>query len=155
MVIKMKKKLMVISAVLISLLAIAGIFYASITLNSKSKEEDKHLISVTLDELQKKIDNKDSFILVVTQTKCSHCAQYKPVLKEVLTKYNIYAYEIDESKIATEDLGKFKDIANITGTPTTLFFTDGVEKTTANRLVGAVTYRKIEQRLKALKYIEE
>lgn len=151
----MKKKILIISALIIIIAAIGAIIYASITLNKEANEEDKHLITITVKELQKKIENKDTFILVVTQENCSHCAQYKPVLKKILKEYDIYAYEVDESKISSEDIGTFTDIANISGTPTTLFFTDGVEKSTATRLVGSVQARKIKQRLEAMGYIKE
>ena len=100
--------------------------------------------------------NKDTFILVITQTKCSHCAQYKPVLKEVLYEYNLKAYEIDQEKLSKKELGKLKNVANISGTPTTVFIVDGEEINTSSRLKGAVTNKHtIVKRLKAQGYITE
>ena len=94
--------------------------------------------------------------MVITQTQCSHCAQYKPVLKEVLHEYNLKAYEIDQEKLSKKDLGKLKNIANISGTPTTVFIVDGEEQSTNSRIKGAVTSKEsIVKRLKAQGYISQ
>ena len=39
-------------------------------------------------------------------------------------------------------------------TPTTVFITDGVEKTTYNRIVGALSYSKIESKFEKAGYIK-
>ncbi len=151
----MKKKLIKYSIIAVVLIAVGGLVYASTKLNSKIKEEDSHLIEITYDELQKKVDNKESFILLFSQTQCSHCAEYKPVLKKVLTKYDLYAYEIVTDKLTKEENAKIKDIANISGTPATVFIEDGVETKTSTRLSGTKSESKIVSRLKSLGYIKE
>lgn len=150
----MKKKILLISTIIFGILAISGMLYAGITLKTKEKEEDSHLIELIYDELQAKIDNKDTFILVLAQTKCSHCAEYKPILKEVLTEYNIYAYEISVDKLTKEENAKLIDIASANGTPTTIFINEGVEINTSTRLKGTQGKTKIINRLKAMGYIE-
>ena len=40
-------------------------------------------------------NTKGDYILILTGTTCPHCHQYKPVLNQVLSQYNITAYEID------------------------------------------------------------
>lgn len=150
----MKKKILIYSIILIIILAVSGMIYASATLNKKENEQNKHLIELTFDELQEKVNNKDTFILVLTQTTCSHCLEYKPVLKEVLTEYDIIAYEISTDKLDKKQTAMLKDIANASGTPTTVFIENGVEKNTSNRLVGSASPSKIVSRLKALGYIE-
>ena len=151
----MKKKIIIIIAILIVIAAVVGIIYAGSKLHEKEKIEDNHLIILNFDELQKKVDAKETFILVVTQTTCSHCAEYKPVLKKVLAKYDIYAYEIEDDKLNEEEKAKLKDIASISGTPTTVFIVDGEEKSTANRLVGPADQNKLVSRFKAMGYIKE
>ncbi len=150
----MKKKILLIIIIVFGILAISGMLYAGITLKAKEKEEDSHLIELTFDELQTKIDNKDTFILVLSQTSCSHCAEYKPILKEVLTEYNIYAYEVSIDKLSKEENAKLKDIASANGTPTTIFINEGIEINTSTRLVGTQGKTKIINRLKAMGYIE-
>ena len=91
MVIKMKKKVLFIAGSLIVILSIVGLIYASITLNKSEENEEKHLIEITFSELKEKINNKESFILLISQESCSHCAEYKPVLKKVLSRIKRYS----------------------------------------------------------------
>ncbi len=150
-----KSKTVIMVFLLFSLLAIGLLVFAAIKLNKKQEELDNHLIQLTYKELNKKIKNKDSFILVATRTDCSHCATYKPVLKQVLLDYNLTAYEISVDKLTDEESAKFKDIANVSGTPTTLFIENGEETTSSNRIVGYVNSNRIISRFKALGYIKE
>lgn len=151
----MKKKLLILLAFVISIGSIIAIVYASVTLNKKQKIEDSYLIELTYNELEKKIQNKDSFILVYTQTTCSHCIEYKPILKRTLAKQELYAYEIVLDKLTKEEKGKLNDIANVSGTPTTVFIKDGQEINSSSRLKGIQTEEKLINRFKYLGYIEE
>lgn len=118
-------------------------------------EKSSKLVLLSFPELKEKIDNKESFILVITQTTCSHCAEYRPILTAVLDKYNITAYEIESNKLTTEERGLMNDIANVSGTPTTIFIEDGVETTTTNRIIGPANQSKLISRFTAMGYIEE
>ena len=151
---KMKEKLLIFLGIALSLGAIGAIIYASITLNKQQELEDSYLIELSYDELVKKIENKDSFVLVYTQTTCSHCIEYKPILKKTLYKNKLYGYEIVIDKLNTEEKAKLKDIANVSGTPTTIFIKDGVEISTSSRLTGIQTEDKLTNRFKYLGYIE-
>ncbi len=151
----MKKKIGLIIGIVIVILAVIGLIYAAITLNKKNDSLEDRLVSLTYSELEKKINNKENFILVITQTDCSHCIEYKPVLEQVLLDYNLTAYEIDQKKISSEEKNKLKDIANISGTPTTVFIVNGEERQTADRIVGSASRSKIIDRLKAMGYINE
>ena len=147
-------KIAIIIISIISILSIGGLIYASIVLNKKEQDLSKYLVELSYKELKNKIDKKDSFILVITRTDCSHCAVFKPKLKEVLSQNNIIAYEIATYKLSTNDKAEFNDIANISGTPTTIFIVDGEEATTTNRLIGDVTTEKIINKLKSQGYIK-
>ena len=151
---KMKKKFLIFLGIALSLGAIGAIVYASITLNKQQELEDSYLIELSYNELVKKIENKDSFVLVYTQTTCSHCIEYKPILKKTLYKNKLYGYEIVIDKLNTEEKAKLKDIANVSGTPTTIFIKDGVEISTSSRLTGIQTEDKLTNRFKYLGYIE-
>ena len=59
------------------------------------------------------------------------------------------------TKNKQEKYDYIKNIASISGTPTTVFIVDGVEKTTTNRLVGNVPKYRVIEHLKALGYINE
>ena len=155
MVIEMKKKIAIIAIIIVIIGAISGLIYASTVLNKKEQEQEKHLIELNLSELKEKLENKESFILVITATYCSHCAEYKPVLSEVLTEYDLVGYFIEQDKLNEEELAELKQIANISGTPTTIFIQDGAEESTNTRLSGNQSRTKIISRLKTMGYIKE
>lgn len=151
---KMKKKFLIFLAFAISIGAIIAIIYAAITLNKQEKIEDSYLIELTFNELEEKINNKESFVLVFTQTQCNHCHEYKPVLKRTLAKKKFYAYEIVLDHLSKKEKAKLNDIANVSGTPTTVFIIDGAEVNSSSRLVGIQQEDKIVNRLKYYGYIE-
>ncbi len=151
---KMKKKLLIFLGIALSIGAIAAIVYAAITLNKQQEIEDSYLIELSYQELEQKIQNKESFVLVYTQTTCGHCHEYKPILKRTLAKNKFYAYEIVLDKLAKEDKTKINDIANVSGTPTTIFIKDGQEINTSSRLVGIQTEEKLTNKFKYLGYIK-
>jgi len=151
----MKKKILIGLSLLIVVVAFISLIYAAIVLNKKEDEVDSHFIELTIDELEKKVNNKETFILVISQTTCSHCAEYKPVLKQVLADYDLTAYYIEEDKLSDSESGRLKAIANTSGTPQTVFIKDGAEVSTSSRLVGTQQRSKIISRLKAMGYITE
>lgn len=150
----MKKNILTIAIALIGVLAIVGMVYASHTMKQEEKELDKHLISLNYETLKEKIENKETFILVVTASECGHCNQYKPTLKKVLKEHELYAYEIQNDKLDKEGINFLNSVATISGTPTTVFIVDGAEYSTMNRIVGNTTKDKIESRLKTMGYIK-
>lgn len=121
---------------------------------SNENYNDSRLIKLTLEELESMIKNKESFILVITQTDCSHCIAYKPTLVEVLEETSQIAYEIDIQPLAKDEKERVYNIARVSGTPTTVFIEDGEEKDTSYRLIGSVSASKLKERLKETGYIK-
>ena len=151
----MKKKLLVFLGIALSVGAIIAIIYAAVVLNKQEELENSYLIELTYDELAEKIENKDSFMLVFTQTQCSHCIEYKPTLKRILAKHDFYAYEIVLDKLSKSEKAKLNDIANVSSTPTTVFIIDGEEVNSTSRLIGSQTEEKLMKKLKYYGYITE
>lgn len=52
------------------------------------------------EELITKIDNKDSFVLLVYASWCPHCMNFKPILNSVIQENNLIVYAIQSSKIS-------------------------------------------------------
>ena len=134
------------------------------SMNIISEREDNNIIyenpndysnitKITIDKLENKIEHEKDFILVITQTGCSHCENYLPVLNEVLKSNHMYAYELNIAELSLDEYNSFKEIVNFSGTPTTVFFKDGEEKSIKDRLVGNVGKDKITEKLKELDYI--
>lgn len=151
----MKKKWIILASILIIILIGIIVFFA---LSPKKS----NLITSSGQEILNKLENKETFILVFTQEGCSHCEEYKPILNRVLTENDIYAYELDIKKMKQEETEEINsEIAKLFGTnaigfgtPTTVFISDGEEKTTINRLVGSSNYSTLKDRLKERGFIE-
>lgn len=142
-----KKKYLLIASILIVILGIIiGYFLFSMNDN---------LVRLSYDEIMEKIDNKESFILCISRTTCSHCNVYKPKLRKVANKYDIKIYYTDVDKYSKNDLKDFNSkISFDGGTPTTLFIKNGEEKTTATRIEGDVSIEKIVDKLKKNGFID-
>ena len=142
-----KKKYLLIASILIVILGIIiGYFLFSMNDN---------LVRLSYDEIMEKIDNKESFILCISRTTCSHCNVYKPKLRKVANKYDIKICYTDVDKYSKNDLKDFNSkISFDGGTPTTLFIKDGKEKTTATRIEGDVSIEKIADKLKKNGFID-
>lgn len=136
----------------IAIIVATGIFLVyKLAFTDKTESKLKN-ISVT--ELENKIENKETFVLVISQTGCSHCEQYLPELDRTLKEVNKEAYVLNVTGLDKENTATLSKYVNFSGTPTTIFFTEGIEKTTLNRIVGYASKTKIIERLKSLGYID-
>jgi len=142
---------MILVSVLFVILA-GGIFYKA---NDKifSKTDKNNFVFISYTELEKKIKNKENFVLVVTQEGCSHCKNFNPTVKKVANNYNIKIYDLNLTKLSDEESKKISTIANISGTPTTIFYKNGEEESTLNRINGETSEKNLINKLKKLGYI--
>ena len=131
--------------IILTLIVISTIMFTGCSNNNVINE-------INFDELEEKIDNKDSFILEIIQTGCSHCEEFSPRFKAVLKTNNLEAYSLNIYNLNNEEREKFNDLITISGTPTVIFFEKGKEE---NRISGAVSNEKIEEELKGSGYIKE
>lgn len=142
----------IIKKVLIITIAILIITTLTVILIPK----EKHLIKLNYAEILEKIENKDDFVLCVSASKCIHCQEYKPKLKKVAKEYEITIYYTNTDSFTKEEYATFKkDFSFDGGTPTTIFFKNGEETTTANRINGNVKIEKIINKLKNNGFISE
>ena len=145
-----KKKMKIVGLLGIIILIVTIIVY--IGYNNDNKD---YFISLNYEELNKKLENKDNFILCVSRTTCSHCAQYKPKLKDIANEYKVELYYTDVDLYNEKDNKKFSNDYKITGTPTTLIFVDGKEVSVMSRIEGDVSKDKIITTLKKYDFIEK
>ena len=146
------KNLKIILVSLLAILAIGAVFL-KVANDKKKEDENSNVVSIKFEDLKKKIDAKEDFVLVITQEGCSHCQNYAPTIKKVSNKYNIKIYDLSLTALSDDDKKELVTIANVSGTPTTIFFKNGEEESTLNRLVGAVSESKLVAKLKKLGYI--
>ena len=130
------------------------IIMALLFINYINTPKEGNLISIKYKEIKEKINNKDSFILVVSQSTCSHCASYNPKLELIAKDYGIDIYYIDYDKDSSKE--EFLVDFDLDGsTPITLFINDGKEKSLLNRLEGDISKEKAIEKFKKMGFIEK
>ena len=109
--------------------------------NATSSNEDYNLTELTFEEFKTKINNKESFLVLFTQTNCSHCIAYKPTISEVIEENPIIIYELNIEYMNQDEWLELNEYVEVSGTPTLTYIKDGVEK---NNLVGNRDKKSIE-----------
>ena len=113
------------------------------------------LYELDVNQVKEKIDNKESFILCISATYCSHCKEYKPKLEDISKEYRMDIYYIDFDKYSDEEQELFRNYISFDGgTPVTLFIKNGEEETTVNRINGNVSKDKIISKFKSNGFIK-
>ena len=96
----------------------------------------KYLKKISYTEYHKKLDNKETFVLEIMKKDCTHCKSLKPKLINVIEKYKIKVYYIDTATLSDEENTKLYQETGISGTPTIIFYNNGVEETKSSRING-------------------
>ena len=99
----MVRKILIIGIVLLMILGMVGCSSKEANVTKKSVEEEtlhnekkSELPQLTLDEAFQKIDKKESFIFMVTQSTCTYCENFKKTLVPFLKEHpDIPFYEIE------------------------------------------------------------
>ena len=111
---------------------------------------------VSLDTVLNMLDDKESFILFIGSSNCSHCATYEPKLNSVIKEYQVKVYFIDVSKLSDAENSKLNaKISYGDATPMTVFIENGEEKSTYNRIRGDEDRDVIVSMFQKNGYIEE
>ena len=145
----MKVKTKIIILVSVCLVVLIGAIFGDKFLSRS------YLMEVKYNEVIDMIKNKEDFVLLISQTTCSHCKNYKPKLEDVANEYKIKMYYIQVDLLTKEEKKEFESYVSFSSTPATLFIKDGEEKTVANRINGDASISKIKSKLKANGWINE
>ena len=104
----MKKFLRILCAFIFVLLMVAGCGCKKDDIkdngNKKASlsvgdENSTTFIDISLEELDKKVENDDTFILFVHSHDCIGCTMFKPILNKVIDDKNLIVYGIETNKI--------------------------------------------------------
>lgn len=159
---KMKKEtIKIVVAIVLGILVVVGIFFISENVGDRSndkapttsnesyandgtnplldegevlnEEEQKELVSMSLDELKSAIDNNEKKFVMVGREGCGWCQYQKPLLKSVSYKYNLDIYYFNTDDLTTDDAWQefrsLHDDLTSFGTPAFLIVNDGkIEK---------------------------
>lgn len=130
-----------------------GTFFDDTTNSNYNEENDWYYEDEVVDEsylteiqyfaLMEKFENKDDFILLLSQTGCGHCTNYKPKLKTVANDYKIKVYYIEVDLLSNDEFDVLSSYVNFTGTPTTVFIKNGIEDPESSRITGDSSIDKI------------
>ena len=107
------------------------------------------------EQLKTKLDNKDTFVLLLGSDTCSACASYETTMNKVMKDTKIEIFYVNLHLLSEEDYSKIYSKFVVNSTPTTIFIKDGKETTTYDRIVGAADYKTVVDKLKSLGYIGE
>lgn len=88
---------------------------------------DAGLKKLSYAEYQEKIDNNESFVVIIERTTCSHCQNFMPVAESFANDNNVPMYYIDTDEMEEDEWTKleksntfFKKNKDSWGTPTTI-----------------------------------
>ncbi len=147
---KKKNNNLFLGAIILFIIIVTALLIINI-LNSNKGE----LIRINYKQYQNKIKKKESFILVVSASTCSHCAEYKPKLIKIAKKNKINIFYIDYDLESSKDQKEFLDDNKLNGsTPITLFIKNGKQTNIFDRIEGDVSQDKAIDKFKKLGFIK-
>ena len=143
------KNLIMISSILLIIIVSALLIINIIT------PQKGNLISLNYHEITNKTKKKDSFILIVSRSTCSHCSEYKPKVESIAKKYNIDIYYIDFDLETKDNQEKFLDEYKLDGsTPITLFINNGKQTNLFDRIEGDISKETAIEKFKKMGFIK-
>ena len=110
---------------------------------------------INYEQLKQKLDNKDTFVLLIGSDTCSACASYETTMTKVMKDTKVEIFYVNLHALSEEDYSKIYSKFVVTSTPTTIFIENGEETSTYNRIVGAAKYEDVIDSLKQHGYIGE
>jgi len=141
-----KKKVIIL--VSICLVILVGAFVADRFLSKSYFNE------IQYKEIINKIENDESFVVLISQTTCNHCASFKPKMERVANKHKLDVYFVEVDLLTDEERAEFKKYINFDGTPVTVFIKNGEETSIATRIEGDKKSDVIEKKLKSNGFID-
>ena len=118
-------------------------------------KNNEYLKDVTYSKLKTKLKIKKVLFCILEIEFCSYCKLFEPKLRAVANEYKLVIYKIDTATMTTDENQEFKGLVGSVGTPTVVFFYDGVESGTSNRMNGNISKDKIIDKLKINDYIKD
>lgn len=143
----MKLKTKIIIICLICLLIIVGVLIIN------NNQKNPYFKELKYDNVIQKINDKENFVLCLSQTTCSHCQAYKPKLSKIAKDNKLTVYYLEINLLSEEEEQELKKHINYSSTPTTVFIKKGEELTVASRINGDTSSEKILKKLKSNGFI--
>ena len=108
---------------------------------------------VSAKDVTARLDANDSMVVVIGQTTCGACIEYKPILQELINNYDFNFAYVELDKDNRNDINELveKHLIQATATPTTYIFIDGE---LISSQLGFMDYRTTKALLEANGFIE-
>lgn len=106
--------------------------------------EKKGYTTISYEELNKKIENKETFALFIGRETCSACSLFKEVLNQNANNHKgVVFYYIDLDSVTDEEDAKLSTKYDSSRTPTTYIIIEGNTPTSYDKFVGSDQYSNI------------
>ena len=138
----------------IGVVALFVLLLAFGTKKTSEPDSEDALVHINMDSYNDMIDDKEDFVLILSQLGCSHCEKFLPVARRVAKEHKIKVYDLNMTNLSENDQKTIIDTYGATGTPTVIFMKKGKEANKTDRLIGEVSEDKFESKLKDLGYIK-
>ncbi len=113
-----------------------------------------YIIDSSIEDIVKKVNNNESFILYIGSSNCSHCKTFRPKLEKIVNNNKIEVYYVDISKLDQDELSILSSISSYSGTPNTAFIVNGEDPGSQTHIDGDVDESYIKQALKDNGYLK-
>lgn len=101
----------------------------------------QNIEQLTYESFNKMVKDKRSFVILISQTYCSHCIEYKPIYNAAFENRTAKGYELDIVNLTQSQRTEILNNLDTKYTPTTLIFIDG--KLQPDRLEGIKTKEEL------------
>ncbi|HDR4604702.1 thioredoxin family protein [Bacillus cereus] len=131
------KKMLIFGGIIIVLFAAIFAVTQMEKKNASTDEKGYYSNKISLEDLNKNIEDKKEQTIYFYQTSCVHCQKVSPIVVPLAKDLNV-----DMKVIDIENLNEPWDKYNIQGTPTIIHFKDGTE---VSRISGEQSKDKFKE----------
>ncbi|MEG7965407.1 MULTISPECIES: thioredoxin family protein [Bacillus cereus group] len=131
------KKMLIFGGIIIVLFAAIFAVTQMEKKNASTDEKSYYSNKISLEDLNKNIEDKKEQTIYFYQTSCVHCQKVSPIVVPLAKDLNV-----DMKVIDIENLNEPWDKYNIQGTPTIIHFKDGKE---VSRISGEQSKDKFKE----------
>lgn len=131
------KKMLIFGGIIIVLFAAIFAVTQMEKKNASTNEKGYYSNKISLEDLNKNIEDKKEQTIYFYQTSCVHCQKVSPIVVPLAKDLNV-----DMKVIDIENLNEPWDKYNIQGTPTIIHFKDGKE---VSRISGEQSKDKFKE----------
>ena len=99
----MEKKNIFIGNIVIVGVVVIVLLFAAMVSKEKNVEKNIRIHNISFAEYKEKALSDEFSIFLIGRGTCSHCVEYKPLVNQVASKYNLDVYYISLDNIEYED----------------------------------------------------